>query len=113
MPTSWNLYLDFLSLYVLNELEYASSLVKQNLPYFSWYRLFFTAGEGEQCSNSGKIIDSENISPSRLPLTLEFKPGIKAVQGIKLEMDTLGNYTICYQAVVQDTVGIITNVNNT
>ena len=53
----------------------------------------------------------ENISPSRLPLTLEFKPGIKAVQGIALEMGTLGNYTLCYQARIQDKVCMINNTS--
>ena len=61
---------------------------------------------GTTCSDPGQNVSSENISPTRLPLLLEFKPGIKAIQGIKLEMGTLGNYTICYQAVVLFKVGI-------
>ena len=62
------------------------------------------------CSDALQTSTIEHISPSRLPLTLEFKPGIKAVQGIKLEMDTFGNYTLCYQVILQDKVRIFDSV---
>ena len=65
------------------------------------------AGYGAECSKSVQNSVSENINPARLPLMLQFKPGIKAIQGTKLEMETLGNYTICYQAVVQDKVSLL------
>ena len=79
--------------------------------YFSWYRLFFTADNVKDCLQALQNSVSENISPSILPLMLELKPGIKAIQGTKLEMGTLGNYTICYQAIVQDKVGIGNNLD--
>ena len=74
---------------------------------FSWYRLFFIKDNASRCSQALQNTISENINPSRLPLTLEFKPGIKAVQGTALEMRTLGNYTLCYQAIIQDKVCMI------
>ena len=74
---------------------------------FSWYRLFFIKDNASRCSQALQNTISENINPSRLPLTLEFKPGIKAVQGIALEMGTLGNHTLCYQAIIQDKVCMI------
>ena len=77
--------------------------------HYSWYRLFFTNGIAKECSQALQDSAREDISPSRLPLTLEFKPGIKAIQGMKLEMGTLGNYTLCYQAIIQDKVCIIDN----
>ena len=82
---------------------------KTYLPYFSWYRLFFTAGNINDCLQALQNSVCENISPSRLPLMLEFKPGIKAIQGTKLEMGTVGNYTICYQSVILDKVSLLEN----
>ena len=78
--------------------------------HYSWYRLFFMNGNAKACSQ--ELQNNENVSPSRLPLILEFKPGIKAIQGIALEMGTLGNYTLCYQALIQDKVSISDNQMN-
>ena len=82
------------------------------LSNFSWYHLLFTNANASGCSQALQNGTIENITTSRLPLTLEFAPGIKTVQGIALEMGTLGNFTLCYQSIVADEVSIyvISNV---
>jgi len=68
----------------------------------SFYRLLFMADNTTECSRALLNNAIDHISPSRLPLTLHFKPGVKTVQGTTLEMETLGNYTLCFQALSQD-----------
>ena len=57
-----------------------------------------------ECSKALLYSAIDHIRPSSLPMTLEFKPGVKAVNGTSLEMGTLGNYTLCFQAIVEDRV---------
>ena len=47
---------------------------------------------------------AEIILPSKLPLQLEFRPGIKSVTHTSTEFKTLANYTICYRAATTDKV---------
>ena len=74
--------------------------------FFSWYRLLFMNDSTTECSTALMNNAIDHISPSRLPLTLQFIPGVKAVQGTTLEMGTLGNFTFCFQALSQDKVCI-------
>ena len=58
----------------------------------------------KKCSQAFLNSVSDNISPARIPLMLTFTPGIKNVNGTVLEMGTVGNYTLCYQALIEDKV---------
>ena len=55
----------------------------------------------EDCSTALANSVVDHIRSSSLPLTLEFKPGVKTVRGTSLEMGTLGNYTLCFQAIIE------------
>ena len=72
----------------------------------SEYRLYIVQGFAAQCSQSGIV---ENILPSKIPLALEVNPAIKAIAGISLEIGTVGNYSLCYHAVIKNQVGYILN----
>ncbi|XP_065061673.1 uncharacterized protein LOC135688684, partial [Rhopilema esculentum] len=61
----------------------------------SEYRLSFLEGNAITCQQSSS---AETIVPSKLPLKLEFIPGMKSVAHISTELKTLANYTICYRA---------------
>ncbi|XP_065069554.1 uncharacterized protein LOC135694661 isoform X2 [Rhopilema esculentum] len=61
----------------------------------SEYRLSFLEGNAITCQQSSS---AETIVPSKLPLKLEFIPGMKSVAHILTELKTLANYTICYRA---------------
>ncbi|XP_065069850.1 receptor-type tyrosine-protein phosphatase S-like isoform X1 [Rhopilema esculentum] len=65
----------------------------------SEYQLSFVEGKAMSCQPSGS---AETFLPSKLPLQLEFQPGIKSVTHISTELKTLANYTICYRAATTD-----------
>ena len=58
----------------------------------------------KECSKALHNSVSDNISPARIPRLLTFTPGITNVNGTVLEMGTVGNYTLCYQALIEDKV---------
>ena len=68
------------------------------------YRLSIVQGSAADCSQAGII---EVINDSKLPLIIDLKPGVKKVEGLSLEVATIGNHTLCYQAVLKDKVGIL------
>ena len=53
---------------------------------------------------------SETIDTSNLPLTIELKPGVKKIEGLSLEIATIGNHTLCYQAILRNEVGFLFNI---
>ena len=57
-----------------------------------------------ECSEALLNSVSDNISPAKIPLMLTFTSGVKNVNGTVLEMDTVGNYSLCYQALIEDKV---------
>ncbi|XP_065069552.1 receptor-type tyrosine-protein phosphatase S-like isoform X2 [Rhopilema esculentum] len=61
----------------------------------SEYRLYFLEGNTMSCQRTSS---AETIVPSKLPLKLEFIPGMKSVAHISTELKTLANYTLCYRA---------------
>ena len=40
----------------------------------------------------------------KIPLTLTIEPGVKAIKGVSLDIDTIGNFTFCYRAVISNKV---------
>ena len=70
---------------------------------FRQYRLFIAQGNASECPRASL---SEIIDASKLPLIIEFKPGVKEIKGMSLEMGTFGNHSLCYRAILQDKAGI-------
>jgi len=65
----------------------------------SKYQLFIVKGQAQPCLPNGL---NETISPSKLPLTLEIEAGVTPIRGISLEMGTIGYFSFCYYAVIQE-----------
>ena len=61
-------------------------------------------GSAADCSRASIV---EILDAIKLPLIIEFRPGVKEIKGISLEMGTIGNHTLCYRAVLQEKVGIL------
>ena len=70
----------------------------------SEYRLSFLEGNAITCQQSSSAV---TILPSKVPLKLEFIPGIKSVAHISTELKTLANYTLCYRAATTNKVNKI------
>ena len=70
---------------------------------FRQYRLSIVQGNASECPRASL---SEIIDASKLPLIIEFKPGVKEIKGMSLEMGSIGNHSLCYRAILQDKAGI-------
>eukprot|EP00112_Aurelia_sp_Birch-Aquarium-sp1_P008512 Seg194.3_Seg194.2 transcript_id=Seg194.3_Seg194.2/GoldUCD/mRNA.D3Y31 product="Coagulation factor VIII" protein_id=Seg194.3_Seg194.2/GoldUCD/D3Y31 len=42
------------------------------------------------------------VTVPSVPITLTFEAGIKAVKGVSLDIETVGNFTLCYRAVINN-----------
>ena len=69
---------------------------------FSEYQISIAVGQLTQCSHSNP---KDVIDPSKIPLILEVTQAVRKINGTSLEIGTIGNYTLCYTAVIKGQVG--------
>ena len=97
------IYSDFLHIYVVqNIIDFHCVDLENDLHFcYSKYQLFIVEGQAQPCLHNGL---NETITPSKIPLTLEVEAGVKSIKGSSLEMGTIGHFSLCYYAVVQEKV---------